>query len=507
MGIPPTPIPSYQQGIDMTALDRGGSNVYRNVPDVAMVADRVEYILFGAPGGVAGISVSAPLWAGFMALVNQQNAANGLGPVGFVNPVLYAIAETSGAAGASDVYKKTFTDIQGPGNADHTATAGYDLVTGLGSPKCELINQLTSSSPAPNWYVAVGTSHACAVRGDSSWSCWGDNSFGQIGNPAASSPQLTPLPVTGLPGGEWTVASMAAGGSHTCVALQAPRNVYCWGANGNGQLGIGSASGPSPTVNVPAFSGALALAAGGSHTCALMPDHSVACTGFNGSGQLGTGDTVDRATPEPVNGLADVSGIAAGQWFTCAIVGGDSHVECWGNKLGHGNVYPDDFQLTPAPVADLSGVASLAAGSAHVCALMQDTSVRCWGLNNYGELGDGTTNGSLEVPTAVVQSCSGTTDPLTNVRQVAVGWSHSCALMLDGTVQCWGRNDLGELGDGTDVFSRSCPAPVQFLTDVTALSTMALSTCSLAPKGISCWGVLAGSGGDMHKVPSTVHFF
>jgi hypothetical protein len=156
--IPRVPIPAYQQGIDVTT--NGGSTQFRNGPDVAMVALHIEVVISGPEpvhrdiGG--GSSAAAPLWAGFMALVNQQDEARGLFPVGFANPVLYRI-------GADPVaYHSSFNDIA-TGNNGFPAVAGYDLVTGLGTPKCGLINRLASPDPLANHtcnpdYVVTETS-------------------------------------------------------------------------------------------------------------------------------------------------------------------------------------------------------------------------------------------------------------------------------------------------------------------------------------------------------------
>ncbi len=144
-GFAGVPIPGYQQGVDMT--QNNGSTVTRNLPDVSMVAESIEVISGGAPSTRSGTSASAPLWAGFMALTNQQSASNGLGPVGFFNPVLYAIGNIPA------IYSADFNDIADgstnafKGSLAFPAVTGYDLATGWGSPKCALANQLGSSTP------------------------------------------------------------------------------------------------------------------------------------------------------------------------------------------------------------------------------------------------------------------------------------------------------------------------------------------------------------------------
>jgi len=140
-----TDIPDYQAGVNMTI--NGGSTQFRNFPDVAMVAENVELFFGGSPRTFAGTSNSAPLWAGFMALANQQSLANGVGPVGFASPVLYDIGLTV-TQPAPNLYTTCFNDIaDGVSNGGFMSVAGYDLATGWGSPKCGLITQLSSNTP------------------------------------------------------------------------------------------------------------------------------------------------------------------------------------------------------------------------------------------------------------------------------------------------------------------------------------------------------------------------
>ena len=133
------PIPGYQQTVNMST--NGGSTTSRDAPDVALIASNVQITYKGAAAFVAGTSIAAPLWAGFTALVNQQAAANNVGPVGFANPAFYAIGQTPA------VYGTSFHDITTGNNGTFNAVAGYDLATGWGTPACGLINQLGSITP------------------------------------------------------------------------------------------------------------------------------------------------------------------------------------------------------------------------------------------------------------------------------------------------------------------------------------------------------------------------
>ncbi len=148
------PIPDYQVGVDMSS--NGGSTTSRNYPDVAFPAQDVEVFFQGAATTASGTSFAAPIWAGFMALVNQFGAqSGGGGKSGFINPTLYDIGLTRGSA--NDLYKICFNDIAdsvsngvGGGGGGHTSVAGYDLCTGWGTPNGALINQLSSTTPLVN---------------------------------------------------------------------------------------------------------------------------------------------------------------------------------------------------------------------------------------------------------------------------------------------------------------------------------------------------------------------
>ena len=181
------------------------------------------------------------------------------------------------------------------------------------------------------------------------------------------------------------------------------RSILCWGYNGMGQLGDGTASNRStPTMVSGLSSGAVGIAAGEFHTCALKAAGGVVCWGYNGFGQLGDGTTTNRSTPTPVSGLGGAGlALAAGLYHTCALTTAGG-VVCWGSnsygQLGDGTATQ---RLSPTPVSGLSaGVAAIAADRYHTCAMKTDGGVVCWGSNQFGQLGDGTRTDRL-VPTAV----------------------------------------------------------------------------------------------------------
>ena len=282
--------------------------------------------------------------------------------------------------------------------------------------------------------VAVGISHVCAVMGGGALSCWGGGYAGD----GTYGPHTTPTQVSGLTGGV-----LAAGaGNHICAVTSAGA-VLCWGDNTWGQLGDGTTTLRAAPVTVIGLQGTAVMVAGGlSHSCALTAAGAVQCWGYNAAGQLGDGSLVARSTPAVVSGLeSGVAAIAAGGYFTCALTAGGA-VVCWGDnfygQIGDGT---STGRRTPTAVGGLSsGVTAIAAGSRHACAAKTDGSIVCWGDNEYGQLGDGTT-ALRRSPVAVAG--------LTGATSTAVGSAHSCALLASGAVVCWGANPAGQLGDGT----------------------------------------------------------
>src|SRR5262245_43928475 len=246
--------------------------------------------------------------------------------------------------------------------------------------------------------------------------------------------------------------AVAAGGSHSCW-LTSGGGVLCWGGNGLGQLGDGSITNRSLPVPVSGLSsGVAAIAAGSNHTCAVTTDGAALCWGSNARGQLGDGSTTNRSEPVAVSGLSSgVAAIAAGSSHTCAltVAGG---IWCWGGnnsgQLGDGSTTDRSF---PVEVTGLSsGVAAIAAGGAQTCPRTTGGAALCWGYNGLGQLGNGSMTSSSS-PVAVLGLSSG-------VTAIATGGSHSCALVTGGAALCWGYNFAGQVGNGT--LSAPVTAPV-----------------------------------------------
>ena len=248
---------------------------------------------------------------------------------------------------------------------------------------------------------------------------------------------------------------IAAGGDHVCV-VASTEDVWCWGRSLYGQVGNGVFANISSPVQVN-ISDVTAIATGGAHTCAVVDAGAVECWGFNNDGQLGNGNTSNSAVPVPVTGLTGAVSVATGDVHSCALLG-DGSVKCWGSniygQLGDGT---KTNRSTPVTVNGITTAIAIGISGAvgHTCALLANHTVRCWGSNSNGQLGNGTHADSTSPVTV---------NGITTAVGITAGWKQSCAVLANGTVQCWGRNDSGQLGDGTTT-DRPTPVLVQNLTD------------------------------------------
>ena len=276
-----------------------------------------------------------------------------------------------------------------------------------------------------------------------------------------------------------------AAGSHTC-AITDQGMLECWGDNGLGQLGNGIFESRAEPTAVPGLTGVTSVSTGYIHTCAIAAG-KLYCWGYNGSGQLGDGTKGNRSLPTLVAGVlanVNVEAVSAGDSHTCAIAGGRAY--CWGNnysgQLGDGTA---EERLLPVAVGgDLAArdVSELAVGGEHTCAIAEGT-LYCWGRNDTGQLGDGTVF-ERELPAPVGGVFGGAT-----ATAVGVGGYHTCAL-TGQRAYCWGRNSEGQLGDATTT-QRLSPVLVKgALTDadVTALAIGSVHGCAISSGQAYCWG-------------------
>jgi len=300
----------------------------------------------------------------------------------------------------------------------------------------------------------------------------------------------------------------------TCVVV-AGGKLRCWGNAAHGALGdgqtvnnLGDVPGEMPVDDVPVGGPVAAVTTALWHACALLEDGTVRCWGQNPYGQLGYGNTIDLGAqpgelPTPIVDLGDpVKQLTTGSAHTCAVTVGGA-LRCWGEApygaLGYGNKnnIGDQPGEMPPPDVPVGGgeVVQVSAGSAHTCVVLAGGAVKCWGINESGQLGYGHVirfgDGPGEMPTPDV-------DVGGPVIQVSAGGHHTCALLQGGKVRCWGENDVGQLGYGHKNWLGDNPGemPTPDVTlggDAVQIATGSQSSCALLDDGtVRCWGARTG---------------
>ena len=280
--------------------------------------------------------------------------------------------------------------------------------------------------------------------------------------------------------GTLTPTGVSAGGEYTCVRLP-DGTAQCAGRNQFGQLANGTFDNSSVLVKMSGLATATRVAAGDEFGCALLADGTARCWGLGESGQRGDG-TFERfsTVPVAVTGITGAVDVRGGYDHACALLG-DGTIRCWGSNV-YGQLGDPSAQTgssVPVVVSGITGAAAITTGADHACALLGDGTLRCWGKNDTGQLGDGTlTSSSTPVPVAGISG----------VAAVSGGGVHTCAVLTNGTVRCWGENALGQLGDGT---TRTSATPVQVvgITGAVAVTAGWRHACALLGDGtVRCWG-------------------
>ncbi len=300
-----------------------------------------------------------------------------------------------------------------------------------------------------------------------------------------------------------TIVAISAGDAHTCAVLD-NGTVACWGYNGDGQLGDGTTVNSDDPVLVTggAMTGrtAVDVSSGATHTCALLDNASIACWGDNDSGQLGNGTTEDSLVPVFVSGGAlegrTVTSVSVGYYFTCALL--DNHtVACWGSndsaQLGRNT---SDVAQSSTPIAvgsfapsGSSGGAAIDSGAHHSCTIRVSGAVTCWGMNSQGQLGTGT-----DLPSKQTMSvASGGAMVGRTAQEISAGLSHTCAVLDNNALACWGSNSDGQLSSTAP--QPSAPSPTLVTggalegRTVTDVSAGTFHTCALRDDAaVVCWG-------------------
>lgn len=338
--------------------------------------------------------------------------------------------------------------------------------------------------------LSAGTAHTCLLTLAWDVTCWGDSAYGQTGAGVLAA-QTTPRPV--LIGASAPVRQLAGAWNHHCVRTS-DGTFTCWGDNGYGELGdLTPGTAPNTPVSATVLAQVRHIGVGWHHACAITTDRTVLCWGLNSQRQLGNSVTTDATSAQVVFDVSGVTQLALGATHSCALLA-SGKVMCWGGntygQLGQGNT----TTYTKAVLVPVTGVTSISTFNNHTCALTTAKTVSCWGANTYGQSGGAVLTSSVTSPSVVKRSSGASSVALGNVAGVEAGFGHSCAYDTTGAVYCWGDNFYGQLAkDTATVFTSALALPISGVTasdeKVIDVATGEKHSCTLLSTGaIKCWG-------------------
>lgn len=344
----------------------------------------------------------------------------------------------------------------------------------------------------PSAPLSVGDDFACAIRPSGQVACWGGNDSGQLGSPNGF--EATPVDVAGAIDAVVVVSGKRAQpvvpgenalSGHVCI-IDEDAIARCFGDNRDGQLGLPAdgARHPQPTA-VPNLDPVISIDLGANHTCAVTTRGEVFCWGANVNGQLGTGDRNPSETPMRIDVGGRAVAVALGRYFSCALRT-DGRVLCWGandtSQIGDGTMTEHE---TPF-LTSVANAIALDAGSHHACALLRGGALMCWGSNQYASLGTGAVGGTGPVTASAFTEA---------IDAFTIGGSQTCVRTLSGRQLCVGSNDTMQIGTPPTTDPVETPFELSIgPEDIVAGGGW--STCSMSPsRTVSCWG--ANWGGQL----------
>ena len=361
---------------------------------------------------------------------------------------------------------------------------------GVSSIRYEYVLSSTNTE-APSSVIGTGAVHTCGILENGSAMCWGRDANGQLGDGGEAATNIRPSTYIDAPN-DVTISQIFAGPFRTCVIFSNDAT-QCWGFNENGQSGDESTNtykSPTNSVNFPDGRVAKSIGMGHKHTCAILDNDQLACWGADLHGALGNGESnsEDQYLPVIIQTPADRTPIKVegGVSHTCILMD-DGGVMCWGRdnagQLGNGDSSPTTYAPESDVILPEGRVATdFSLGNEHSCAILDNDSVVCWGMNNYGQLGDNSTT-NAKSPTFVHMPNG------SKATKISSGSAHTCATIDNGSLYCWGHNKNSRLGIGTSGGVHKIPMFVSANQSIVEISASAEHTCVLSENGsISCWG-------------------
>jgi alpha-tubulin suppressor-like RCC1 family protein len=425
-----------------------------------------------SPGSATGTFIKATRSGGLAGAITYEVSGAPTGLTVSVVPTSVSdsstLAVTASAALTAGTYQVT-VNASAPG-----APAQQTSIT-------VMVTAATGETPLVRSVVAGALT--CALTTASVAYCWGYNNYGQLGNGDTSLVNPTPIKVSG--GLLFAALFVSKVEGVTCGVT--PLGVaYCWGNNGDGELGDGTRTNhkvPTPVTGGLTFR---SFAVGTFHTCGVVMDGTAYCWGFSNAGAFGDGTTGSRPTPTVAAPGMKFDNIVAGQDFTCGLTLEGGAAYCWGRgpdgELGNGTA---SNSATPVPVSGGLTFQSLTAAGLAVCGLTTGGKAYCWGDDFFGTLGDGSsaTDDGVTRRVAPVEVAGGLT-----FKSLSAGYRTVCGVVASGAGYCWGYNYDGAVGDGT-LDTRSRPTPVSGGLTFQSIGVGTGQTCGVTTaSALYCWG-------------------